>query len=199
MRDETALEAALGLLRLPSRARLLRSGEVPADLEILLRVVAGDDLALSEAAATCDEPADVVKQAASFYVEQILLHPEADSYRVLGARSDTTTDQLRRNMALLLRWLHPDHEDNRARSLFASRVTQAWNDVKTGERRSAYDTTRSIETRVELDPRSAPPSAAHRRHGTVAARGAEHRIHRRSRSRKSIWRYLKHLMGRARD
>ncbi len=144
MREGTALESALGLLHLPSRVRTLRARELPADLETLLRIVAGDDSVLSQAMKTSELSASVVQSAASFYIEQILLHPEADSYRVLGAAPDATIDELRRNMALLLRWLHPDHEANGARALFANRVTQAWNDVKTAERRVVYDATRNV-------------------------------------------------------
>jgi hypothetical protein len=47
-------------------------------------------------------------------------------------------------MALLLRWLHPDHDPQGARSVFAGRVTRAWNDLKTQERRATYDQSRRI-------------------------------------------------------
>jgi hypothetical protein len=48
-------------------------------------------------------------------------------------------------MALLLRWLHPDLSRCSERAVFAARVTAAWDDFKTAERRSAYDTLR-LET-----------------------------------------------------
>jgi hypothetical protein len=82
--------------------------------------------------------AAVVTEAASFFIEQAMLHPDADSYRVLGASSNATSSDLRRNMSLLLRWLHPDRSTSE-RSVFAHRVTRAWNDLKTDERRMAYD------------------------------------------------------------
>ena len=74
---------------------------------------------------------ETVREAAAFFIEQILFYPDADSYRVLGARPEATNGELRRNMALLLRWLHPDHDGQGARSVFARRVTRAWNDLKT--------------------------------------------------------------------
>jgi DnaJ-class molecular chaperone len=46
-------------------------------------------------------------------------------------------------MALLLRWLHPDMDRHGERSLFAGRITQAWETLKTPERRAAYDRERS--------------------------------------------------------
>ena len=87
---------------------------------------------------------ETVCEAAAFFIEQILLSPDADSYRVLGARPEATNYELRRNMALLLRWLHPDHDGQGARSVFVGRVTRAWNDLKTQERRAAYDQSRRI-------------------------------------------------------
>lgn len=198
MREGTALESALGLLHLPSRVRTLRAGELPADLETLLRIVAGDDNALSQAMKTSELSESVVQSAASFYIEQILLHPEADSYRVLGAAPDATIDELRRNMALLLRWLHPDREANSARALFANRVTQAWNDVKTAERRVVYDATRSNGVNGVSARDGAAPSTASRRPDDAPQRTSAHRAGRPVRRPKSIWRYLKHLMGQGR-
>ncbi len=197
MREGTALEAALGLLHLPSRARSLRARELPEDLDLLLRIVAGDDSAVSQAMAAGEQSASVIQAAASFYIEQILLHPEADSYRVLGAERDADIDQLRRHMALLLRWLHPDREANSARALFASRVTQAWNDLKTTERRIAYDATRGVgEAGGSSRGSAAPPRPApvFRRADMVPVRAAAPRPNRPARRRKSIWRYLQHLI-----
>ena len=87
---------------------------------------------------------ETVREAAAFFIEQILLFPDADSYRVLGARPEATNGELRRNMALLLRWLHPDLDRQGERSVFAARVTRAWNDLKTQERRAAYDRLKRI-------------------------------------------------------
>ena len=50
----------------------------------------------------------MVRLAATFFIEQILFAPHADSYRVLGASPQASASELRRNVALLLRWLHPD-------------------------------------------------------------------------------------------
>ena len=42
-------------------------------------------------------------------------------------------------MALLTRWLHPDMDRHGEHAVFVGRVTKAWNDLKTPERRAAYD------------------------------------------------------------
>jgi hypothetical protein len=204
MREATALEDAIGLLQLPSRARVLRDSELPKNLEPVLRIVGGDGQAVAEAARAAALPEGTVEQAASFYIEQILLHPGADSYRVLGAAPDATTDELRRNMALLLRWLHPDREANSSRTIYVGRVTEAWNNLKTAERRAAYDVRRksaalgrsgsatSGTSMSEAVGRNGPPPAGPLgRSATARSRGRRRSLIKRP----SIWRLLGRLLG----
>jgi hypothetical protein len=139
MDDSAALRAAIDLLHVPSRVRALRSTPLPHGIPFLLEIAAGDADAEAQAVTLTGRDPSVVRRAAAFFIEQILLAPDADSYRVLGASKTADPTDLRRNMALLLRWLHPDKDPQNDRSLFAARVTRAWNDLKTPERRAAYD------------------------------------------------------------
>ena len=141
MSEGNALKLAIDLLHVPSRVRHVRTEVLPDDVLILLEIAAGDTQAMNRAARATGRTPDVLLNAAAFFIEQFLLAPDSDSYRVLGANAQTTSSDLRRNMALLLRWLHPDIERNSSgnRSVFAGRVTLAWDDLKTAERRAAYD------------------------------------------------------------
>jgi hypothetical protein len=69
-------------------------------------------------------------------------------------------------MALLLRFLHPDIDQKGERSIFAARVTKAWSDLKTPERRAAYD--RQLlkwqAEAVQREKRRSRRSKRHRRH-----------------------------------
>jgi hypothetical protein len=134
-----ALKHAIDLLHFPSQVRSVRSAPLPDDVLVLLRIVSGDEEATNQAAEFAGRARDVVRNAAMFFIEQVMLYPSADSYRVLGAGPEATFGELRRNMALLLRWLHPDHDRRGERAVFAARVTRAWNDLKTQERREMYD------------------------------------------------------------
>jgi hypothetical protein len=134
-----ALKIAIDLLHVPTQVRLYRSEPLPDDVLTLLRIVAGDTEVERAAANLADRPPEVVRQAAGFFIEQILFAPDADSYRVLGASPQASSAELRRNMGLLLRWLHPDLDSEGERSIFIGRVTAAWNDLKTPERRAAHD------------------------------------------------------------
>jgi len=134
-----ALKLAFDLFDFPSQARVARTAPLPPDLDLLLRIAAGDDETLRDAVRASGRPPRVVRDAAGFFIEQVLLFQEADSYRVLGTSPTAANSELRRNMALLLRWLHPDIDQKGERSVFAARVTKAWSDLKAPERRAAYD------------------------------------------------------------
>jgi hypothetical protein len=152
MDQAATIKMAIDLMHLPSQVRLTRSAPLPDTVVTLLHIVAGDEEATSQAMDAIGRSRETVREAAAFFIEQILLYPGADSYRVLGAKPEATDGELRRNMALLLRWLHPDHGGQGARSVFARRVIRAWNDLKTKERRAIYDQSR----RVALAEKSLP-------------------------------------------
>jgi hypothetical protein len=139
MTDVPALRVAIDLVRVPSRVRGVRAAPLPQHVDMLLRIAAGDESVETEAALTMEVSRELVRKASAFFIEQILLYPGADSYRVLGADPHASNAELRRNMALLLRWLHPDIARNGERSIFAARVTKAWEEVKTPVRRAKHD------------------------------------------------------------
>jgi hypothetical protein len=142
MMDHSTIWMAVDLMQAPSRVKLVRTAPLPSDVSTLMRIAAGDEEVMREAVAATGRPHATVREAAAFYIEQILLYPDADSYRVLGARHDASNAELRRNMALLIRWLHPDQQNRSERSVFTTRVTKAWNELKTDEKRAAYDQSR---------------------------------------------------------
>jgi hypothetical protein len=148
MAGRTALKLAIDLLRVPSQARLIRSEPLPEGVELLLRIAAGEADAARSAAVTARRSPETVRRAAAFFIEQILFAPDTDSYRVLGADAAASAGELRRNAALLFKWLHPGRDAHGARATFASRLTVAWNDLKTPERRAAYDG----QCRAGVDP-----------------------------------------------
>ena len=134
-----ALKLAVDLMHFPSQVRRMRSAPLPDGVVMLLRIAADDEEAICQESEWTGQSRATVSEAAAFFIEQILLYPGADSYRVLGANQGASNAELRHNMTLLLRWLHPDLNRQDGRSVFVGRVTRAWNDLKTQERRAAYD------------------------------------------------------------
>lgn len=156
-----ALAAALSLLKTPASGRDLRRRPLPPGVSFVLELANADAAALEQARRRTGYPDDFIEEAAAFFVEQILLDRRADSYRTLGGTPASTHAELRRNMALLMRWLHPDRKSQRStlamdREVFAGRVSHAWENLKSDERRAAYDARRASTSQ------SAPPSGAGR-------------------------------------
>jgi hypothetical protein len=153
-----AIDVALSLLESPAAVRFASTSPLPGGVSQLLKVAAGEQGALRTAQATTGRSQVELREAAGFYIEQILFHPQADCYRILGASSRASRSELRQHMALLIKWLHPDGREQRVgrsdldRGVFIHRVTKAWEQLKTDERRAAYD--RSLnERQAEQSPR----------------------------------------------
>jgi len=174
MREGGALLTASQMRQKPALVRVVREAPLPAGMTWLLEVATGDATALAAAEALTGEPTPVQMDAAGFFVEQILFMPGADHYRVLGASSSAEAAELRHHMALLMRWVHPDAQMGKAgdpidRSIFATRVTTAWQILKSAERRAAYDASlssypSSLQKRHRHGPRR------RRRHGSLSVR-----------------------------
>lgn len=169
MADLAAIRNAIYLFHMPSAVRQARGASLPAGITLLLEIAAEETGVAEAAASELTRPSEVVRQSAAFYIEQVLLAPESDSYRVLGASRETPSADLRRNMALLLRWTHPDADRAGTRAAFASRITKAWENLKTQERRDSYDASHPL-------PVKRPPAGPTRQTGAhVVPAGAASR------------------------
>lgn len=134
------LETALALQRAPGERFRLRERPLPPGLVHLLEIAAASPQALEAAATELGEPEPVLVEAARFYLEQVLFaDPDADAYRVLGLSPDATHDAVRLHHRWLQRWLHPDRAQAGDASVFATRVNQAFAQLRTPEARHAYD------------------------------------------------------------
>ncbi len=178
MRFPRAMQLALAIADAPHMARTARRLPLPEDVGTLLEVAAGETATIAELSKSSGIPAARLQEAAGFFVEQILLSDSSDSYRILGGQPSATSSELRRHMALLMRWLHPDVSEHVKptgsldRGVLANRVARAWDDLKTSERRAAYDAAfeQRSATRSPLPNRQAPrqPRAGHDRGGPSA-------------------------------
>jgi hypothetical protein len=145
MGSSAAIEIALTLAEQPDAIQWVSREPLPPGVSLLLEVAIGEADALNTAQMMTARSHDVLQSAAAVFIEQVLLTQTADSYRVLGTACDASRRQLRRHMALLVKWLHPDGFDQGSicrgidRSIFCHRVTRAWEDLKNDGRRAAYD------------------------------------------------------------
>jgi hypothetical protein len=205
MRSADAIAAGVAMLRDPHLAQLARRRPLPKGMTLLLEVASGETEALAAACSMTGRSEATVQKAAGFFIEQVLLNRQGDYYRVLGLSRDALPMELRRHMALMMKWLHPDlfsapaEGMNFSRSAYVGLVTEAWETLKTRERRAAYDAVLMQEKRIswhgglngggvlpgktELELRALPSRSAGRRL-------ALHRI-----ERGGFWSRLKSYIG----
>ena len=200
-----ALVAAITMLENPHATKLARISRLPDGVTFLLEIAAGEAQALSRACQLTGRTEATLQRAAGFFIEQVLLYPGGDSYRTLGSDGETSLSELRRNMALIMRWLHPDVASDVSssgvlnRSLFASRITQAWETVKTDERRSAYNSSLAAKEPLPKRGTNTRPltktiKLAHRVHVTTNS-STRRLIVQRVKS-EGFWTRLRSLLGR---
>lgn len=136
----SALEWALALLHAPGERHGLRQRPLPPGIEVLLGIAAGAmPDALAAAVASFGEPEAKLREAAQFYVREVMFFPQADAYRMLGVARDADPKQIKAHHRLLQRWLHPDRPQSQDDAVFAARVNSAWNYLRSPDRRRAYD------------------------------------------------------------
>lgn len=180
-----ALELALALLRAPALAVQVRERPLPPDVLTLIRIAAGDDATLAEAAAASGETPQRLVEAAVLFLQQALFAAGADSYRLLGVPATASQERLKLHHRWLVRWLHPDRQTDDWQAAYMNRVNRAWQDLRSPERRHQYDA---------LSPRTgaafAAPAAAPITPLRLAPPGRGSRIHLSARSLRRLPSYL---------
>ncbi len=133
------LQLALALWSMPSQRILLRRWPLPDDTLLLARIAAGSAEALELAQRLTDEEPERLLGAARFYLREVMFFEEADAYRVLGLNPGADTALVKQHYRQLQRWLHPDRARQDVAPGSAARVNWAWDQLRTTERRRAYD------------------------------------------------------------
>lgn len=145
---DQALDQALAFHRAPGYLAAIRRLALPEDLQTLLRIAAGDSEATHDAAQRTGESPEALREVTIFYLQQLLFADDGDSYRVLGVSPDASDEQIKLHYRWLARWLHPDRNPDEWETVFADRVNRAWQDLRTPDRRIAYDQNRPQENHL---------------------------------------------------
>jgi hypothetical protein len=132
MQYNRALDAAIALSQTPTLAAAMRAQELPTGVKLLLRILANEADALSEARNLTGMSNTELIAIVELYVMRVLLYRGAPARRVLGVGSDADRTEMRRHMAYLLAWLHPDKSPGAWPIAFASRVIAAWRSIDRG-------------------------------------------------------------------
>lgn len=128
-----AIEVALELSRLPVLAEAMRKAPLPGEVGVIIRIAGGCRATLEEASVGIGRGEREVREACTFYVQQVLLDSNADSYRALGGAPGTALGVLREHRNWLLKRFHPDARSSAWEAMYARRVLQAWRELQAGD------------------------------------------------------------------
>lgn len=134
-----ALVQALAAFHAPGLLGRLRAAPLPDEMLLLIQAAAGDRAARARACADSGESEAVVVEAATQFIQQVMFDAGSDSYRVLGTDTGSTQAQIKEHHRWLVRWLHPDRQPDAWESAYTDRVNRAWQDLRTDDRRAAFD------------------------------------------------------------
>lgn len=138
-----ALEQAVAALRAPALLPRLRDRPLPEGIILLLQIAAGNAQATNAATGMVNESEAMVVEAAEQFIQQVMFSAGSDSYRVLGLAQDAEANQIKEHYRWLVRWVHPDRRGDDWNHVYTDRVTAAWQELRTAERRAMYDKRRN--------------------------------------------------------
>ena len=151
MSGARGIDLALDLARMPVLAHSIEKPPLPTDILEVMRIAAGAPEVCQLASQATGRPPAVLIEAARFYLQQVLLRPDADAYRVLGLPPGASRELARRHMRCLLQWLHPDVNRDWD-SAYAERVLNAWREVSANISRPS-----NSSSHVSIGPGSKAP------------------------------------------
>jgi hypothetical protein len=125
MSNAEAIELALKVYQRPARARSLRRQDFPAGILSLIKIAASTEDEVEPLIGDRAAPDLPVRDAAVFYLQQILMHAGNDDYRQLGLKRGASLQDLKDHKRLLLKWLHPDRNRNAWENVLFQRVAAA--------------------------------------------------------------------------
>ena len=128
MSGPRGIDLALDLARMPVLAQSIDKPPLPSDIFEVMQIATASPEVCQLAARATGQPAPVLVEAARFYLQQVLLRPDADPYRVLGLTPGASRELARCHLRCLLQWLHPDVNED-LDSVYTERVLKAWREV----------------------------------------------------------------------
>lgn len=135
MSEANAVEAAIGLVRMPTLVGVMREKPVPPDVLVLIRIAAGSEADIAEVLRLFAREvphAAFIREAAEFYLQHVIMFAGADCYRVLGLRPGAGADAVRDHKRWLVKWLHPDRNPDPLRETLFHRLMTAVAEIESG-------------------------------------------------------------------
>jgi hypothetical protein len=140
-----AIFLAIDLFKSPSLASVMQRHPLPDGVLDLIKIAGGSEDALADAETSTGKERPFLKRAAVFYLRQVLWAHGADSYRALGVTASAGQAEIAEHFRWLMKWLHPDRGDSELAKIHAAKVLDAWETLKSDQRRIEYDRMREAK------------------------------------------------------
>jgi hypothetical protein len=148
-----AIDLAIEARTRKTSSSLLSVGPLPDGVKDLLRIVAdGEWCSPATEHAYRLHSAEYVRDASAAFLAGALFHRTADAYRVLGVGPDASSEDVRENKRLLLKWLHPDRNPSPGARSHLARVLEAAEAIEEGRARAAAPP--ELPPRIVVQPRA---------------------------------------------
>jgi hypothetical protein len=125
MAGKSAPAMAMELFSAPALADRLRRAPPHEDVITIIKAAAGDEAALDRFPEHVSADPERAREAAAFYLQQVHLRPEASDHQVLGLEPTSSLEKLKEHKRWLLKWLHPDRNNNRWEQAYFERIVAA--------------------------------------------------------------------------
>ena len=130
MGNRQAMDVALGMYRHPATVRATQDAPLPEGMLTVIRIAAGAEVDADIISPDRARNAEEAREAAVFFLQQVLFRPQSTSYRLLGLAAGAELAQVREHKRWLLKWLHPDRNPNTWESALFQRVVKAAEDLE---------------------------------------------------------------------
>ena len=130
MGNRQAIDVALAMYRRPSMVRAMRDAPLPGSMLTVIRIAAGAEVEAGIISLDRARNAEEAREAAIFFLQQVLFRPQATNHGLLGLAADANVEQVREHKRWLLKWLHPDRNHNKWESALFQRVVKAAEDLE---------------------------------------------------------------------
>ena len=162
MERRAALDVALDMVQRPLLARQAQAQPLPDDVLLLIRIAAHSEEDITWASRTRARAPREIREAAVMFLQQVLFHPHADSFRLMGLSPTATAESLHEHRKWLLKWLHPDRNPDKWESQLFKRVLDAAGEA---QKKLQAQSSAAASERLAIRPRrrsrrNAPPRRA---------------------------------------
>jgi hypothetical protein len=112
MNEQSAVLLALHVYGQPALAKKALRSKLPTDFLYVIKIAADDSETIDQWVTAADNDLKKLREACLFFLQANMLSSPDDDYRILGLTASASAADVRIHKRWLLKWLHPDKNQN---------------------------------------------------------------------------------------